>query len=1402
MENNTSAKENRNNRKKLLFVLLPVFCILIIVGIVIGINSKKNDYSAVTMRLQRLVGDVDFFKKDGKPHELQENMKLNSGESIITAAQSLIMVALDETKLVTMEENSKADILKDGKALQIDLKEGNIFFNVTEKLDADASFDIRTGNMLCGIRGTSGVDGFDSEGHEQVMGTDGVIHFMAVHSRTGEVVEGDIEPGNKAKIFLDEEAEGDASISITQEKFREEDLPPVALDAMTKSEALMDRVTEATGFSSEKIDRLAEITSTPAVTYVGSSAAELESTGIPDSMPLMGQPAQEMNDAANAAVDMAENDLDLEMAVLTGLRDVLDVGTENGYEKEDLSDLMKTSTKGMEKVCKSSKDEGLKKDTTIKAVELASGALKDTTKKMVDSKYAKKDIVDAIAASTDVLAKTINDTADLGEDALLAQMEEKSDRILKAVNNTANSVELTASIQRLSDGDVSEDLVASVNGDDQAAGFDADENGANAANIENADARQEQEASAGANARGTAPAVAVGNTNNQNVTATTNTVQTPTAAPALTYGIVSQPSSQSGTSDAASTGSGTSDDSGTSTDRSESSSGSSGGSSSGGSSSGGTSGAGGSGGSSSGGSSGAGGSGGSSSGGSGGSSSGGSGSSSDSGSSSSSGSSSDSGSSSSSGSSSDSGSSSSSGSSNDSGSSSSSGSSSDSGSSGSSGSSSDDGSSSSSGSSDDSGSSGGSSDSGSDSGSDSSSGSSSDNPSEDPEVTTYTVTLNTNGGTINSGNVTSYTTGTAVTLPTDVTKTADAGYSYSFDGWYTQSEGGDKVTAIASSDSGDKTFYAHWASNPKSYAVSVTPGSNGTAVAKVGENTVTEAAVGSTVTLVATPNTYYEFKKWSDLQGNSVISSLTENPATFTMPSGAVSFSAEFAPKSYAVTLNTQGGTINSGNVTSYTYGTGATLPSDVTKAEDADYTYAYDGWWTDATAGTNVSSISATDSGDKTFYAHWNSTAKLSISVEAETGGSVVPKVNGSQATKAKPGDTVTVTAAANTGYRFERWDDVNKNTDVSDLHSETLSFTMPSSVVSLRAMFMPETYGVTLNAQGGSIPSDELVEYYTYGEGATLPTGVSKDWTDENEFTFLGWYTEASGGTRVESISATDYGDKTFYAQWQTSARTYSITYNVDDRLSAQGNANSAAVGSSVEAQFERTQQGSALISSLVNGVSAVVKLIGQTVYQLLFTMPAQNTTVDMASAESTTFRIEINSSIEDAVLVNGASEGATVAPDDKAVAIVEAIDGYELYSFAIEREGSDLVQIPDEYKNVDFVHEESGNAYEFTMPPTDVTITATFKQIDYEVTFANNVEGVNLEVKVSDEIATLTNNKIVAHYGDEITIVTSGGDGTDELIVSYLNPEGDSETVEGGDGIYILSMPAYSLTVTISR
>ncbi|HEX3038373.1 MAG TPA: InlB B-repeat-containing protein [Oscillospiraceae bacterium] len=75
--------------------------------------------------------------------------------------------------------------------------------------------------------------------------------------------------------------------------------------------------------------------------------------------------------------------------------------------------------------------------------------------------------------------------------------------------------------------------------------------------------------------------------------------------------------------------------------------------------------------------------------------------------------------------------------------------------------------------------------------------------------TTNTVTLNVNGGVINSGNVTSYISGTQVTLPTNVTKD-----HYTFAGWYVNADfSGDAVTKISSADTGAKIYYAKWTKN-------------------------------------------------------------------------------------------------------------------------------------------------------------------------------------------------------------------------------------------------------------------------------------------------------------------------------------------------------------------------------------------------------------------------------------------------------------------------------------------------------------------------------------------------------------------------------------------------------------
>lgn len=158
----------------------------------------------------------------------------------------------------------------------------------------------------------------------------------------------------------------------------------------------------------------------------------------------------------------------------------------------------------------------------------------------------------------------------------------------------------------------------------------------------------------------------------------------------------------------------------------------------------------------------------------------------------------------------------------------------------------------------------------------------------------------------------------------------------------------------------------------RKYTVTVTAGSNGTA-------TVAEAIVaeGETVTITATPDTGYEVDAVTVTKADDSPVAVSNN--TFTMPAGDVTVNVTFKASTYSVTLDAKSGTIAAGkDVTSYTYGVGATLPAatDMTKA---GYTFA--GWYANSDfSGSAVTEISATDTGDKTFYAKW--TEKITDSV------------------------------------------------------------------------------------------------------------------------------------------------------------------------------------------------------------------------------------------------------------------------------------------------------------------------------------------------------------------------------------------------------------------------------------
>ena len=130
------------------------------------------------------------------------------------------------------------------------------------------------------------------------------------------------------------------------------------------------------------------------------------------------------------------------------------------------------------------------------------------------------------------------------------------------------------------------------------------------------------------------------------------------------------------------------------------------------------------------------------------------------------------------------------------------------------------------------------------------------------ELSTYSVTLQTDGGTIASGKeVSGYTYGTGAVLPTtnDITREG-----YRFDGWYADSSfSGSPVTEITGTDTGNKTFYAKWTRN-------TTPIISGNTINYIVEHyktdgsgytlAETEHSAGKTGdTVTATPKTYEGF---------------------------------------------------------------------------------------------------------------------------------------------------------------------------------------------------------------------------------------------------------------------------------------------------------------------------------------------------------------------------------------------------------------------------------------------------------------------------------------------------------------------------------------------------------------
>ena len=149
-----------------------------------------------------------------------------------------------------------------------------------------------------------------------------------------------------------------------------------------------------------------------------------------------------------------------------------------------------------------------------------------------------------------------------------------------------------------------------------------------------------------------------------------------------------------------------------------------------------------------------------------------------------------------------------------------------------------------------------------------------------------------------------------------------------------------------------------------------------------------------------------------------------------------------------------------------------------------------------------------------------------LVITFDPDNGDqSITQKVNWS-----KDGATLTAPDPVPTkeGHSIEGWYYDNNGTETKwNFDTNTVKCTM-----TLKAKWELSTYSVTLQTDGGTIASGKEVTGYTYGTGAVLP--AADDITREG-YRFDGWYADSSfSSSPITEISATETGNKTFYAKW----------------------------------------------------------------------------------------------------------------------------------------------------------------------------------------------------------------------------------------------------------------------------
>ena len=328
---------------------------------------------------------------------------------------------------------------------------------------------------------------------------------------------------------------------------------------------------------------------------------------------------------------------------------------------------------------------------------------------------------------------------------------------------------------------------------------------------------------------------------------------------------------------------------------------------------------------------------------------------------------------------------------------------------------------------------------------------------------------------------------------------------------------GDSYTVL-----GDTEIKALWENSvitPTTYTVTVSNDGNGTGTAAP-----STAVAGTTITLIATPNTGYHLKEWKVIRGN-----VTIKDDKFTMPNDNVEVKAIFekdappAPTEFIITVKTDGNGTASASHAKAVVGTEIALTATPNKG------YHFKEWQVESPAGlvitNNKFTMPDSDVEVKAIFEKDAPPAPTEFTITVKTDGNGTASAS---LAKAAAGTEITLTATPKEGYHFKEW----QVESPAGLVITNNKFTMPDSDVGFKAIFEKDAppasieFIVTFDGNGGTPSVGSMTT--TDQKLTSLPSA-----SRSGSYSFDGWYTEKSGGTKITKDTVF-HTNTTVYAHW----------------------------------------------------------------------------------------------------------------------------------------------------------------------------------------------------------------------------------------------------------------------------